>query len=356
MSPSPLSPATGDRHHSPVRRTTLPGGQRLELRPVTSADVDDVLRLHRGLTLDELYRRSHVVSRPRREDVERWVPPGGEGDGGGFGVVATMFDPGAQEGRTLGAGGYHRLPNGDGELLLVVEPAWREWLGRVLLHAVLHEAGARGVPNLEMAIRLTDQPTLALVRARGCVFTPGDHPWAMRAVLATRGSLPTWPGPHDRPRVLVEAPSGRWRAADALAAAGCQVLVCPGPRARTCPALGGPGCPLAAAADAVVVAGPALDGRWAALPAAHRTRHPGVPVCVAASPGAPGGAGIVPLPAGTIGTADTAAITDIVRRVALDHARRTDGWTGDTSGDSAGDTAGDSTGDARALAASGQSG
>jgi hypothetical protein len=244
--------------------------------------------------------------------------------------VAEVFEPWLEDGRTLGAAGYRPLGDRNGELAIVTAPEWRGWLGRLLLHAILREAAARGVANLETDILLSDQPTLALVRSRGCAFMPSDDPWSMRAVIGTHGTTPTWSGPHDRPRVLVEAPSGRWRAADAVAAAGCQLLVCAGPREQSCPALTAQGCPLAAAADAVVVAGPAHDGRWTALLEAHRSRHPGVALCVASS--APGdgetvaatGALRVPMGPGTDATA-----TALIRRVALDHARRADGWSGD---------------------------
>jgi hypothetical protein len=36
-----------------------------------------------------------------------------------------------------------------------------------------------------------------------------------------------WPGTHERPRLLVEVPGGRWHAEEAARAAGFQVLACP---------------------------------------------------------------------------------------------------------------------------------
>ena len=89
-----------------------------------------------------------------------------------------------------------------------------------------------------------------------------------------------WPGTHERPRLLVEVPGGRWHAEEAARAAGFQVLACPGPLLgwSHCPALHGEPCPLAAGADLIVDAVPHETGR--SLLDAHRRVHPSVPICV----------------------------------------------------------------------------
>lgn len=273
-----------ERDVTPVagsRRAALPGGRRLDVRPVGPADVDGLAALYAGLTVEDLYRRFFSVYRPDRAFFARVASVA---DRGGCGLVAVEYGDGADDGDgvVVAEAGYELLRNGDGELAITVADAWRGWLGPFLLDALVEAAAARGVPNLEADILVSNAPMLALVRSRGYV-TLADSEWcSVRVVIGTAGRVPTWPGAHDRPRVLVEVPGGRWHAGVAAEAAGLQVLACPGPLgARTrCPALIGRPCPLAASADAVVMSHGAPDERWDALLAAHRRVHPGVPVCV----------------------------------------------------------------------------
>ena len=307
-----------------IRRVALPGGQTLVLRPVSVDDVDVLVEMHDGLSLGDLRRLFFSTVRPTRTSLEGLATAN---ERGGFGVAADMSESGLDRGRLVGVAGYEPLPDGDGELSIIAAPEWREWLGRLLLHVVLEAAASRGVPNLEADVLLTNQSLLALARARGCAFMDSDKPWSVRCVIGTRGPTPTWPGPHDRPRVLVEAPAGAWRADPAYRAAGWQVLVCPGPGERPCPALHGQPCALAAAADAIVIAPPRPDERWDALPDAHRSQHPGVPLCVtlAATPtGRPDQ--VVQLPDDP---GDARAAVALVDRAAREHARGADGWLGD---------------------------
>ncbi len=306
----------------------LPGGQKLVLRPVSVDDVDLLVEMHDGLSLGDLRRRFFSTARPDRDSLERLATAG---ERGGFGVAAVVSESGRDRGQLVGVAGYEPLPNGDGELSVIVVPEWREWLGRLLLHVVLEAAASRGVPNLEADVLLTNQSLLALARARGCAFMDSDKPWSVRCVIGTRGQAPTWPGPHDRPRVLVETPAGGWRADRAYRAAGWQVLVCPGPGARHCPALHGQPCALAAAADAIVIAPPRPDERWDALSDAHRSQHPGVPLCVTlAATQADQPDRIVRLPGDP---SDARAAVALVDRTAREHARGADGWLGDARTD-----------------------
>lgn len=284
--------------HPADRRTiALPRGDTLVIRAVTPADVDRLKALYAGLDQRDTYRRFFSVFRPPDAFFERMAAPEVRG---GYGLVAAVAgDAAAGDGdRLVAEAGYTLLPDGDGELAITVAAAWRGWLGPYLLDALLEAAAARGVPNLQADVLVTNGPMLALVRSRG--YATVDHPdgTLVRVTIGAAARTPGWPPVRDRPRVLVEAPGGRWHAEAGARAAGLQVIVCPGPGAcrSRCPALEGHACPLAAGADAVVISHPRHDARWAALPDAHRAVHPGVPVCMEVAPadGAPPGEQAVP--------------------------------------------------------------
>ena len=291
--PAPETGATGGR-----RRVPLPGGGELVVRPVRPSDVDGLVALYGDLSDDDRYRRFFSYYDPGRSFFERAVsvearggyglvavevPPGGEGDGSGQGERA---------GRIVGDASYELLPDGDGELGMTVAEDRRGWLGPYLLDALIQAAAERGVPNLEADVLVTNRRMLTLLRARGYATLPSDDWVTVRLIVGTAGRTPVWPGADDkpgqepRPRVLVEAPGGRWHAGEKAAEAGLRVITCSGPRGprSRCPALDGRPCPLAAGADAIVVSHPPDDERWRALVDAHADVHPGVPVCVEPRP------------------------------------------------------------------------
>jgi hypothetical protein len=265
----------------------LPGGGVLIVRPVAPADVDGLVALYDGLSDDDRYRRFFSSFGPPRSFFERLV---NVGERGGYGLVATAGAEGdvAGDARIVGEASYELLPNGDGELAITVAVDQRGWLGPYLLDALVEAAAARGVPNLEADVLVTNRPMLALLRSRGDA-TMGPNDWStVRLLVGTAGRTPVWPAGHgatghsDRPRVLVEVPGGRWHAGTEADAAGLQVIACSGPRGARprCPVLAGRPCPLAATADAIVVSNAPDDDRWRALLGAHTDLHPGVPVCV----------------------------------------------------------------------------
>jgi ribosomal protein S18 acetylase RimI-like enzyme len=268
---------------SDARTLPLPDGRTLTIRPVGPADVDGLAALYAGLSQDDTYRRFFSVFQPRRSFFEKMATTE---ERGGFGLVAAVSADSAPESELVAEAGYTRLDDGDGELAITVARGWRGWLGPYLLDALLAAGAARGVPNLQADVLVTNGPMLALLRSRG--YATVDHPdgSVVRVLIGTSGRTPTWSGPADRPRVLVEAPGGRWHAEDAARQAGVQVVVCPGPgsTAAHCPALVGQPCPLAAGADAIVVSHPLHDERWSRLEAAHAELHAGVPVCVELGP------------------------------------------------------------------------
>jgi hypothetical protein len=271
--------ATADA--SAVRHVPLPDGGRLTVRPVASSDADGVAALYGSLSHDDRYLRFFSDYSPPRSFYERLVSVV---DRSGYGLVAVEGDT------IVGEAGYELLANGDGELGMTVAADARGWLGPYLLDALVEAAAIRGVPNLEAQVLVVNRRMLALLRSRGyATVTSGD--WcSLRLVVGTAGHTPVWPAGADatgRPRVLVEAPGGRWHAGAEAESAGLQVMACSGPRGPRprCPVLEGRSCPLAAGADVIVMSHAPDDPRWHAVAGAHADLHPGVPVCIEPRPG-----------------------------------------------------------------------
>jgi RimJ/RimL family protein N-acetyltransferase len=263
------------------RRVRLPDGRVLTVREVAPADVDGLEALYATLSEDDRYLRFFSAYVPPREFFEHLATVASRG---GDGVVAVTAD-----GRIVGEANYELLPDGDGELGIVVAPDARGRLGAFLLDALIEAAAGRGVPNIEASVLATNGRMLSLLRARGYATLTSDDWVSLRIIVGTAGATPVWPhrGDADRsaaraPRVLVETPGGRWSGAEQAEADGLAVIACSGPRGpRTrCPALAGRPCPLVAEADVVVMANPPVDDRWTDMLAAHATLHPDVPVCV----------------------------------------------------------------------------
>jgi hypothetical protein len=274
-----------------IRRVELPDGRALVVRRGTRADLGALSALYAGLSDDDNYLRFFSAHRPGPDLFERMISireRGGElllAEVGGDGVAEVGGDGAAEVGgdgaaEVVADAWYSLLENGDGEFAITVARPWRGWLGAYLLDALLEVAAANGVPNLEAEILLRNRPMMGLVRRRGCVRTADDGS-AAHVVIGTRGGLPSWPPASDRPRVVVEGHTG-WRALDAAARRGIDVLVCPGPlaRAQGCPVLEGGSCPLVDGADAAVVSLAVADPRLRELVRAHRRRRPDLPIVV----------------------------------------------------------------------------
>jgi len=78
------------------------------------------------------------------------------------------------------------LPDGNGEFALTVAVGWRGWLGPYLLDALVAAAAARGVPNLEADILVSNVRMLALVSKRGYVTLSHDASQLRVAIDAAR--------------------------------------------------------------------------------------------------------------------------------------------------------------------------
>jgi len=253
------------------RREALPDGRTLVVRAARSDDVDAVAALYEALPRQDRYRRFFSGFHPGRAFVAHWLDAGSRG---GCSLVATV---GAA---VVGEAGFTPLPDGGAEFAITVAEAWRGWLGPYLLDVLVDEARRLGVTVLEAEVLVENRPMLTLAARRGQAVLDRPDWTVVRVAVATDGRVPPWPPLDGRPRVLVEAPGGRWRGDAELRAAGFSVAGCAGPgrAGGPCPALAGEPCPLAAGAAVIVCALPPGDPRTAELLAAHARLDPGVAV------------------------------------------------------------------------------
>jgi RimJ/RimL family protein N-acetyltransferase len=262
-----------------ARRTALPTGQVLEIRPVQESDLEGLTALYAGLDDEALHRRFFSIYHPPTSFFEKLVTIR---ERGGLGLVAIVQDQDGTE-RLVGEAGYEPLEDGDGELGIAVDRAWRGWLGPYLLDALLDAAAEEGVPNLEADVLCSNLSMLTLLRCRGYALMPRDD-WTVVRLLVKAGGrgAPSWPGDHDEPHLLVEGSGGSWSGVVVADQAGVEVIGCPGPdRSSTdCPVLRGEPCPLVEEADAILLHHPGDSERWEALRAAHARLHPELPVLV----------------------------------------------------------------------------
>ena len=142
---------------------TLSDSRTLTVRTVTEADVDGLDRLFEGLSEDDRYYRFFGLSHPGRKFLEQMARAEDEG---GYRLVAVIA---GAENKLVAEAGYALLPDGNGEFALTVAGGWRGWLGPYLLDAIVAAAAARGVPNLQADILVTNVQMLALVSHRGYV-------------------------------------------------------------------------------------------------------------------------------------------------------------------------------------------
>lgn len=147
-----------------VRDTVrLSDGRVLTVRTVTDADVEGMDALFEGLSDEDRYYRFFGLSHPARRFLEHMARAEDEG---GYRLVAVVSGP---ENNLVAEAGYAILPDGNGEFALTVASGWRGWLGPYLLDALIAVAAARGVPNLQADILISNIRMLALVSNRGYV-------------------------------------------------------------------------------------------------------------------------------------------------------------------------------------------
>jgi hypothetical protein len=163
-----------------LRVISLSGGRTLTVRTVTEADVEGLDALFEGLSDDDRYYRFFEMSGPGRKFIEQMTRVEEEG---GFRLVAIVS--GAAD-RLVAEAGYAILPDGNGEFAVTVASGWRGWLGPYLLNAVVAVAAARGVPNLQADILVTNIRMLALISSRGYVRLHREGSEMRVAIAAAR--------------------------------------------------------------------------------------------------------------------------------------------------------------------------
>ena len=243
------------------------------------SDIAGLTALYETLDDEARHRRFFSIYHPPDSFFEKLVTIR---ERGGLGLVAVVRDQDGVE-RVVGEAGYEPLANGDGELGITVDRSWRGWLGPYLLDALLEAAAVEDVPNLEADVLCSNLAMLTMLRCRGYALMPRDDWTVVRLLVRTGGrGTPSWPGPHEAPRLLVEGSGGHWRGVATAEEAGVQVLGCAGPDAPPgdCPVLRGEPCPLVQEADAIMVSHPGDSEAWEALREAHARLHPGLPVVV----------------------------------------------------------------------------
>jgi hypothetical protein len=162
---------------------SLSGGRTLIVRKVTAADVDGLDALFEGLCEDDRYFRFFGLSHPRRAFLEQLTRAEDEG---GYRLVAVVC--GARD-ELVAEAGYAIMPDGNGDFALTVAAGWRGWLGPYLLDALVAAAAARGVPNLQADILISNVRMLTLVHNRGYV-TLDREPSQVRVAIAAAQPCP----------------------------------------------------------------------------------------------------------------------------------------------------------------------
>ncbi len=155
----------------------LPDGRTLTVRTVRKTDVEGLDALFESLSDEDRYNRFFNLSHPGRKFLEQLTRAEDEG---GYRLVAVVSGP---EDALVAEAGYAILPDGDGEFARTVASGWRGWLGPYLLDALVAAAAARGVPNLQADILLTNVRMLALVSHRGYVTIGRDQLSEMRVAI-----------------------------------------------------------------------------------------------------------------------------------------------------------------------------
>lgn len=250
-----------------MRVVDLPDGRELRVRPAAARDVRSLCALFERLGPEDRRRRFFSGFHPDEAFFARLVERPPE-----RGLLLVAEVPGPEGDEVVAEAEYGVLDDGDAEVAITVDPAWRGWLAPYLLDALATEAAARGVGNLRAEVLVENRPMLALVRSRGYAVVETGDCSVVDAAISTSGTVPGWPPVRERPRVLVEVPGAHWRFGPALRADGFDVIGCSGPERRPggCPLLRGEGCPLVEGADLVVQALGPDDPQSSALLDAHR--------------------------------------------------------------------------------------
>jgi len=263
------------------RRVVTPDGRTVVIRPLAADDVTGLRALYRRLPPAEWVSHLGVCDGHDRGYARRAATVGHRG---GRGIVAQV----SPEAEVVGEAHYELIRRAEdasgrvGEMFLILDPEWRDRLGRRLFDALCDDAAAHGVVDLEVTVMRSDTWLRTLLDRRAHVVLPTDDDWlSARVVVAADGGTPVWSAAPGR-RVLVVSPDGRWHATAAARSAAMDVMICAGPSGSTshCPMDEGLPCPLVAGADVVIVSYPPDRPAWDDWLALVRRLHPDMPVCV----------------------------------------------------------------------------
>ena len=145
------------------RRIALPAAPTLWIRPITPSDAEGLVALYGGLDEEDVYRRFFSGHAPPKSFVEAMTHVV---ERGGFGLIAVMEEADGTS-RIVREATYDLLPNGDAELGITVAGKARGWLGPYLLDALVTAAAARGIPNLEADVLVTNRRMIAMLARPG---------------------------------------------------------------------------------------------------------------------------------------------------------------------------------------------
>jgi hypothetical protein len=258
---------------SELRTIDLEDGRTLTIRHGGLADVPGLLSLYERLSIEDLQRRFFSGALPPRSTVENWADIA-ERKGG---VLLVVDEAEAGTSTIVAEAGFAPLDDGDAELGITVDRRCRGWLGPWLLDALLEEAAAAEIPNIQALTAARNTQMRLMLCARGAAGIPDDDWTNVRLTVSTTGHVPSWRKTSSgRQRLLVEGNSYQWIGTAEANRRGFDVTVCRGPSAShgRCPLLEGDACPLVEGADAVLFALPVEDNEELLTAQLERSQDP----------------------------------------------------------------------------------
>ena len=242
----------------------LAHGRHLVVRDVRPDDAARLASLYATMDDEDRQRRFLCAHHPPAEWFEKLAAPAERGAR----LVAEQRT--GTETTLVGEVGDVLLPNGNADLACSFSAAGEVGSARTSSTGCWTSRPGAVSPTSRRTCSPSTGRCSRCCAERGALVLEHDGWNTITVRVGTTESVASWHGDGDRPRVLVEAPGGRWSGEDALKSA-------PSAQHR-CPALECRRCPLADGADTVIVRYPVGDTRWEALIEAHRRQHPEVAV------------------------------------------------------------------------------
>ena len=175
-----------------TRRVATPDGRAVVVRPLAGDDATGLSALYRRLPSAEWVSHLGVCDGHDRGFARRAATVA---ERGGQGLVAEV-SPGAE---VVGEAHYELIRRAEGrhgvvgDMVLVLDPEWRDWLGHRLFDALRDVSASHGVVDLELTVMRSDTWLRGLLDGRGHVVLPTDDDWlSTRVVVAADGGTPVW--------------------------------------------------------------------------------------------------------------------------------------------------------------------